>query len=180
MTCTNTPRLSAGDCLQDAEMLERGILHIRIAAFFIFTGILSCTCRNIIMRISQHVSDNALTVSVWCLRDTTSVSGSQTCATASKLLVPYLDCAQSMPKTGHIHLRGAHHLPLPTLCVGLHPISQGNYHWAQLTGFDAIPDEEFTSLNLFYSLLKVFFIEHVWEEMGCWFLSFVSEAFRSQ
>ena len=59
-------------------------------------------------------------------------------------------------KTCHIHLRGAHHLPLPTLCVGLHPMAQENYHRAQQTGFDVIPDEKFTSLNQPYSLLKPF------------------------
>ena len=60
-------------------------------------------------------------------------------------------------KTCHINLRGAHHLSLPTLCVGLHPMAQENYHRAQLTGFDAIPDEEFTSLNQSYSLLIAVF-----------------------
>ena len=40
-------------------------------------------------------------------------------------------------KSGPIHLRGAHHLPLPTLCVGLHPMAQENYRRAQLTGFHA-------------------------------------------
>ena len=60
-------------------------------------------------------------------------------------------------KRGHIPLRGTHHLPLPTLCVGLHPMAQENYHWEQLAGFDAIPDEEFTSLNQSYSLLKAVF-----------------------
>ena len=60
-------------------------------------------------------------------------------------------------KTGHIPWRGTHHLPLPTLCVGLHPMAQENYHWEQLAGFDAIPDEEFTSLNQSYSLLKAVF-----------------------
>ena len=49
---------------------------------------------------------------------------------------------------------GAHHLPLRTLCAGLHPTAQENYHRAQQTGFDAIPDEKFTSLNQSYSLLK--------------------------
>ena len=43
------------------------------------------------------------------------------------------------------------------LRVGLHPMAQENYHWAQLTGFDAIPDEEFTSLDQSYSLLKAVF-----------------------
>ena len=73
-------------------------------------------------------------------------------------------------KTGLNHLRGAHHLPLPTLCVGLHPMAQENYYWAQLTGFDAIPDQEFTSLNQSTSCCHLAeSVEHVWDEMERWF-----------
>ena len=44
-------------------------------------------------------------------------------------------------KTGHIHLRGAHHLLLPTLCVGLHPMVQENHHRAQLYQLVSIPSQ---------------------------------------
>ena len=90
-----------------------------------------------------------------------SKPGSQTCAIASKLFVPYLGSIPGLyasnAKTGDNHLREAHNLPLPTLCVGRHPIAQEYYHRAELTGFNAIPDEEFTSLNQPYSLMKAVF-----------------------
>ena len=102
---------------------------------------------------------------------------------ASKLLVlswsiPGLSAINA--KTGHNHLRGVYHLLLTTLCVGLHPISQENYHRAQLTGFDAIPDEEYINLNQSYSLQKAVFscVKAVnmcmWDEIECWFCHFNS------
>ena len=86
-------------------------------------------------------------------------------------------------KTCHIRLWGAHHLPLPTQHVGLHPMAQENYHRAQLTGFYAIPDEEFTSLNQSYSLLKIAFtwvkVLNMWDEMECWFRHLYQQPFEA-
>ena len=56
----------------------------------------------------------------------------------------------------------ARHLPLTTLCVGLHAMLQENHHESQLFSVSAIPDEEVTSLHQFYSLLKVVF---TWAEV---------------
>ena len=70
-------------------------------------------------------------------------------------------CAIST-KTGHNHMRRARHLPLSTLCVGLHAMLQENHHESQLFSVSAIPDEEVTSLHQFYSLLKVVF---TWAEV---------------
>ena len=64
-------------------------------------------------------------------------------------------------KTGHNHMR-VRHLPLSTLCVGLHAMLQENHHESQLFSVSAIPDEEDTSLHQFYSLLKVVF---TWAEV---------------
>ena len=98
---------------------------------------------------------------ILCQRDAVSISGgkhvhnrSQTaCAISWK--IPGL-CAIST-KTGHNHMRGARHLPLSTLCVGLHAMVLENHHESQLFSVSAIPDEEVTSLHQFYSLLKVVF-----------------------
>ena len=47
---------------------------------------------------------------------------------------------------------------------------QENYHRAQLTGFDAIPDDEFTSFNQSTAESRFHLdesVEHVWDEMEC-------------
>ena len=47
VTCTNTPRLSADDCLQDAGMLQPGISYSRAAAHFGFH-------RDIFQKLQKH------------------------------------------------------------------------------------------------------------------------------
>ena len=47
VTCTNTPRLSADDCLQDAGMLQPGISYSRAAAHFGFH-------RDIVQKLQKH------------------------------------------------------------------------------------------------------------------------------
>ena len=125
ITCAYTPRLSAGDCLQDAGRLEPGILHIRVAAHFGFhrdtvinlwqhfhESFTACDC---LRSYRQHVMSNGFGVYTRvphlcnCFQIAFTISWS----------IPGL-CAVSA-KTGHNHLRVAHHLPLPTLCVGLYP-----------------------------------------------------------
>ena len=145
VTCTNTLRISAGDCLQDAGMLEPGILHMRVAAHFGFrrdsalnlwkhyhVSFISCDCLH---SYHQHVMSKGYGVytRVTRLRNRFQI------ACAISWSIPGL-CAIKA-KTCHNHLRGSHHLPLPTLCVGLFPMVQGNYNRAQLTGFDVIPDK---------------------------------------
>ena len=184
VTCTNTPRLSADDCLPDAGMLQPGISYSRAAAHFDFH-------RDIVQKLQKHyhVSFTACD----CLRSHHQrvmskgrgvyIRGkhmhnrSQTaCAISWK--IPGL-CAIST-KTGHNHVRGARHLPLSSLCVGLHAMLQENHHESQLFSVSAIPDEEVTSLHQFYSLLYEMpgcnippqvggSVEHVWGEMECWF-----------
>ena len=166
VTCTNTPRLSADDCLQDAGMLQPGISYSRAAAHFGFH-------RDIVQKLQKyyHVS---FTACDWLrshhqrvmskgrgvyIRGKHVHNRSQTACVIS-WQVPGL-CAIST-KTGQNHMRGARHLPLSTLCVGLHAMLQENHHESQLFSVSAIPDEEVTSLNQFYSLLKVVF---TWAEV---------------
>ena len=47
VTCTNTQRLSADDCLQDAGMLQSGISYSRAAAHFGFH-------RDIVQKLQKH------------------------------------------------------------------------------------------------------------------------------
>ena len=83
VTCTNTRRLSGGDCLRDAGMLQPGVLHIRVAANFDRDTVLNLWKHY--HASSLHVSIvNFLTASTWCQRDTASIPWSQTCATASQ------------------------------------------------------------------------------------------------
>ena len=91
VTCTNTPRLSAGDCLRDAGSLAFSTSELQLIWVFTGIGLLSWTCGNIITRLSLHVSVNDPTVIMWCQRDMASIPRSHTCATASKLIVPYLE-----------------------------------------------------------------------------------------
>ena len=131
----------------------------------VFTGILSRSCRNIIilfhcMWLSTFSSSvcNVKGTRVY-IRDKHVHNRSQTaCAISWK--IPGL-CAIST-KTGHNHMQGARHLPLSILCVGLHAMLQENHHESQLFSVSAIPDEEVTSLHQFYSLLKVVF---TWAEV---------------
>ena len=88
-TCTDTPRLSGDDCLQDDGMLEPDVLDSRVASHF--TWLLAWTCGSIIVWISMHVTVYVLTISVRYQSDAVSIPGSHTCATASKPLVSYLE-----------------------------------------------------------------------------------------
>ena len=161
VTCTNTPRLSADDCLQDAGTWQPSISYSRAAAHFGFH-------RDIVQKLQKHyhVSFTACD----CLRSHHQrvmskghgvyirgkhVHNRSQTACAISWKIPGL-CAIST-KTGHNHMRGARHLPLSTLCVGLHAMLQENHHESQLFSVNAIPDEEVTSLHQFYSLLKVVF-----------------------
>ena len=129
----------------------------------VFTGILSRSCRNIIMSLSLFTACD-------CLRSHHQrvMSKGRGVYIRSKHMHnrPQTACAISWKnpglcaistKTGHNHMLGARHLPLSTLCVGLHAMLQENHHESQLFSVGTIPDEEVTSLHQFYTLLKAVF-----------------------
>ena len=132
VTCTNTSRLSVDDCLQEAGMLEPGILYSSVVAHLNFhrytvlnlwkhyhvpSTVCSCLRSHHQRVTSKGYSAYArLTHVCNCFKTTYSISGSilGLCAISAK--------NWSKPTAW------AHHFPLPTLCVGLHPILQENYH----------------------------------------------------
>ena len=139
LTCTDTPCLSPGDCLLDAGMFEQ--FHIRVALHFGFH-------RDTVLNLWKHFHVSIIAYA--CLRSyhqrviskgygvytrVTHLCNRLQIACAVSWSIPGLYTINA--KTDHIHLRGAHHLPLPTLRVGLHPMIRENYHRAQLTGLMA-------------------------------------------
>ena len=123
MTCINTRGLSACECLQDTGRLKPGIWTTELQLILVFIWILSWTCRNSITPcdcLCSYCQGVMSKVYVVCTRVTHLCNRFQI-ACAISWSIPGL-CAINA-KTGHSHLRGAHHLSLPTLCVGLHSMT---------------------------------------------------------
>ena len=136
VTCTSTGRLSGDYWHEDDGMLEPGILRSTVAAYFSFHR---DTALN--LRQHYHMSFTACVclsvhhqraISKWCGVYTRFIHLCNRFQTACAISwsIPGL-CAISA-NAGHIYLRGSHHLTLPTLCVGLHPVLQENHHRTQI------------------------------------------------
>ena len=120
VTCTDTPRLSGDDCLQDDGMLEPSILRSRVAAHFSFHGDTGLNLRK-----HYHVlftargclcSHHQGAMSKWCgvyTRVTRLRNRFQT-ACAISWSIPWL-CAISA-NTGRNHLRGHAIYPADPVC----------------------------------------------------------------
>ena len=159
LACTDTPCLSPGDCHLEAGMFEH--FHIRVALHF---GI----HRDTVLNLWKHFHVSFIAYA--CLRSyhqrviwkgygaytrVTHLCNRLQIACAISWSIPGLYTINA--KTGHIHLRGC--TPFATADPVFRSTSHdsGELPSSTINWFDGIPDEEFTSLNQSYSLLKAVF-----------------------
>ena len=178
VTCTNTPSLSAGNCLQDAGMLESGILHIRAAAHFGFhRDTVSPQPAETLSCVFHCMWVLTFLLSACDVRDTAPIPRSHICATTSKLLVPYLeafrDYVQSMLNMSHPFAGSTPFAPADSVCRptshGAGELPSSTVNWFRCYPRWRIHNSQPVALTASSRFHLGGSVEHVWDEMECWF-----------